>query len=222
VGNVGLALRAGSPRAKSLRSETAGSSRRIDEQVLVTRSGHAGGHERAARVHCTGRVTIATLRSRPPRSGRARLSRPQSPPANTGSRNAASLDTEPDDVYLIVRLINHPIKYMADQLSATFQALADPTRRAILARLAEGDATVSELARPFTVSLPAISRHLKVLERAGLISRDRSAQYRPSSLRAERLDEATTWMVTCREIWESRMHRLDEYLLQIQKGQANE
>jgi DNA-binding transcriptional ArsR family regulator len=125
-------------------------------------------------------------------------------------------------VYLIVRLINHPIKYMADQLSATFQALADPTRRAILARLAEGDATVSELARPFTVSLPAISRHLKVLERAGLISRDRSAQYRPSSLRAERLDEATTWMVTCREIWESRMHRLDEYLLQIQKGQANE
>lgn len=111
---------------------------------------------------------------------------------------------------------------MADRLSATFQALADPTRRAILARLAEGDATVSELARPFTVSLPAISRHLKVLERAGLISRDRSAQYRPSSLRAERLDEATTWMVTCREIWESRMHRLDECLRQIQKGQANE
>ena len=111
---------------------------------------------------------------------------------------------------------------MADQLSATFQALADPTRRAILARLAEGDATVGELARPFAVSLPAISRHLKVLERAGLISRERSAQYRPSSLRAERLDEATTWMATCREIWESRLERLDGYLGEIQKGQRND
>src|SRR5919198_992994 len=85
-----------------------------------------------------------------------------------------------------------------DQLSATFAALADPTRRAILARLAEGDATVTELAEPFPMSLPAISRHLKVLERAGLISRNRSAQSRPSSLRAESLKQATAWMETCR------------------------
>ena len=140
------------------------------------------------------------------------------------SLSAASrdLDSERDVLYLTVSVINHLVKYMADQLSATFQALADPTRRAILARLAEGDATVTELARPFTVSLPAISRHLKVLERAGLISRDRTAQYRPSSLRTDRLDDATTWMVTCREIWESRIDRLDGYLRQIQKGQPND
>jgi DNA-binding transcriptional ArsR family regulator len=110
----------------------------------------------------------------------------------------------------------------ADQLSATFSALADPTRRAILTRLAEGEATVSELAKPFPVSLPAISRHLKVLERAGLISRDRSAQFRPSSLRAEPLERATSWMDTCREIWETRMDRLDEHLIAIQKGRSDE
>ncbi len=109
-----------------------------------------------------------------------------------------------------------------DQLSATFAALADPTRRAILARLAEGDATVTELAKPFTVSLPAISRHLKVLERAGLISRNRSAQFRPSSLRAQPLKEATAWMETYREMWQSRMDRLDEHLREIQKGRSNE
>ncbi len=109
-----------------------------------------------------------------------------------------------------------------DQLSATFAALADPTRRAILARLAEGDATVTELAKPFTVSLPAISRHLKVLERAGLISRNRSAQFRPSSLRAQPLQEATAWMETYREMWQSRMDRLDEHLREIQKGRSNE
>ena len=105
-----------------------------------------------------------------------------------------------------------------DQLSATFAALSDPTRRAILARLAEGDATVTELAEPFPVSLPAISRHLKVLERAGLISRGRSAQTRPTSLRAEPLQEATAWMETYRAIWEGRMDRLDEHLREIQKG----
>jgi DNA-binding transcriptional ArsR family regulator len=110
----------------------------------------------------------------------------------------------------------------ADQLSLTFHALADPTRRAILARLAEGDATVGELAKPFPVSLPAISRHLKVLERAGLISRDRSAQWRPSSLRAEAFEDATEWMETCREMWESRMDRLADHLRQIQKGQSHE
>src|SRR3989442_10547762 len=110
----------------------------------------------------------------------------------------------------------------ADQLNATFAALADPTRRAILARLAEGDATVTELARPFPVSLPAISRHLKVLQRAGLISRNRLAQYRPSSLRAEPLQEATAWIETYREVWESRMDRLDAHLREIQKGNADE
>jgi DNA-binding transcriptional ArsR family regulator len=110
----------------------------------------------------------------------------------------------------------------ADQLSATFSALADPTRRAILARLAEGDATVSELAKPFPVSLPAISRHLKVLEGAGLISRNRSAQSRPSSLRAEPLREASAWIETYREMWESRMDRLDDHLREIQKGQSDE
>src|SRR5205809_3518849 len=109
-----------------------------------------------------------------------------------------------------------------DQLSLTFAALADPTRRSILTRLAQGEATVTELAKPFPVSLPAISRHLKVLERAGLISRNRSAQSRPSSLRAERLQEATAWMETYREMWESRMDRLDKHLREIQKGQRNE
>ena len=107
-----------------------------------------------------------------------------------------------------------------DQLTATFTALADPTRRAIVARLAEGDATVTELAKPFPVSLPAISRHLKVLERAGLISRNRAAQARPSSLRADALQEATAWMETCRAMWESRIDRLDEHLREIQKGQS--
>ena len=109
-----------------------------------------------------------------------------------------------------------------DQLSTTFAALADPTRRAILARLAEGNATVTELAKPFPMSLPAISRHLKVLEHAGLISRDRLAQFRPSSLRAEPLREATAWMETYREMWEGRMDRLDEHLRKIQKGRSNE
>jgi DNA-binding transcriptional ArsR family regulator len=108
-----------------------------------------------------------------------------------------------------------------DQLSATFAALADPTRRAILARLAVGEATVNELAEPFSVTLPAISRHLKVLEGAGLIARNRSAQFRPSSLRPERLAQATDWMETCRETWEGRMERLDSHLKEIQKGSKN-
>jgi len=110
----------------------------------------------------------------------------------------------------------------ADQLSVTFAALADPTRRAILARLAEGEATVTELAKPFPLTLPAISRHLKVLEGAGLIARNRSAQFRPSRLRTEPLREATTWMETYREMWEGRMDRLDEHLRELQKGQSIE
>jgi DNA-binding transcriptional ArsR family regulator len=109
-----------------------------------------------------------------------------------------------------------------DQLTATFAALADPTRRAILARLAEGDATVTQLAEPFPLTLPAISRHLKVLESARLISRDRSAQFRPSRLRTQPLEEATAWMDTYREMWESRIGRLDEHLRAIQKGNSRE
>jgi DNA-binding transcriptional ArsR family regulator len=107
-------------------------------------------------------------------------------------------------------------------LSETFAALGDPTRLAILERLAQGDATVTELAEPFTMSMPAISRHLKVLERAGLIARGRSAQSRPSRLRVQALEEATTWMNARRDIWEGRMDRLDRHLREIQKGPDDE
>lgn len=99
-----------------------------------------------------------------------------------------------------------------DQLSLTFAALADPTRRSILTRLADGEATVRELAEPFAVSLPAISRHLKVLEGAGLIVRSRDAQWRPSRMQPEPLDEAVAWMQSRKQTWESRMDRLDAHL----------
>ncbi|AWS47963.1 helix-turn-helix transcriptional regulator [Streptosporangium sp. 'caverna'] len=106
-----------------------------------------------------------------------------------------------------------------DRLSMIFAALADPTRRAILARLAEGDATVSELAEPFSISLPAISRHLKVLENAGLISRSRSAQWRSSSLEAAPLREVTAWMEPYRRFWDVNLDRLDAHLRRIQQDQ---
>jgi DNA-binding transcriptional ArsR family regulator len=106
----------------------------------------------------------------------------------------------------------------ADQLSITFAALADPTRRAILARLTDGDATVSELAAPFSISLPAISRHLKVLERAGLISRSRTAQWRSSRLQAEPLRDATAWMEPYRRFWDANFERLDAHLQRIQQA----
>ena len=109
----------------------------------------------------------------------------------------------------------------ADPLSITFAALADPTRRAILARLAHGEATVSELAEPFSVSLPAISRHLKVLERAGLITRRRAAQSRPTSLRIDALEQAEDWIDTCRVTWEGRMDRLAAHLQEIQNRGAD-
>jgi DNA-binding transcriptional ArsR family regulator len=99
-----------------------------------------------------------------------------------------------------------------DQLSQTFAALSDPTRRAILTRLAEGEATVNEIAEPFHMSLPAISRHLKVLERAGLIARSREAQWRPSRMEAEPLDDAVAWMQARKRTWETRMERLDAHL----------
>jgi DNA-binding transcriptional ArsR family regulator len=104
----------------------------------------------------------------------------------------------------------------ADQLSVVFGALADPTRRAILARLAQGDAQVSELAAPFSVSQPAISRHLKVLEEAGLISRSRRATARLSHLEAEPLRQATRWLVDYREYWQESHDRLDELLESLQ------
>jgi DNA-binding transcriptional ArsR family regulator len=107
-----------------------------------------------------------------------------------------------------------------DQLSMVFAALADPTRRAILARLADGDATVSELAEPFSISLPAISRHLKVLERAGLISRSRSGQWRSSSLQATPLKEATDWMERYRVFWDASFDRLDAHLRRVQQDRA--
>jgi DNA-binding transcriptional ArsR family regulator len=123
--------------------------------------------------------------------------------------------TSGEPVYLMPALINEPVKHMpTDQLDLTFAALADPTRRAILARLAEGEATVNELAQPFAVSLPAISRHLKVLERAGLIERGREGQARPSRLRTQALDDAVRWMETRKRTWEGRMDRLDAYLQQ--------
>jgi DNA-binding transcriptional ArsR family regulator len=106
----------------------------------------------------------------------------------------------------------------ADPLSATLAALADPTRRAILARLAEGEATVGELARPFDMSLPAVSRHLKVLERAGLIARGREAQWRPCRLEPEPLRAVAGWLETYRRFWDERLDRLDAYLTDLQKG----
>jgi DNA-binding transcriptional ArsR family regulator len=106
-----------------------------------------------------------------------------------------------------------------DQLSVIFAALADPTRRAILARLADGDATVTELAEPFAISMPAISRHLKVLERAGLISRSRSGQWRSSSLQAEPLREATDWMERYRQYWDASFDRLDAHLRRVRQQQ---
>jgi DNA-binding transcriptional ArsR family regulator len=107
-----------------------------------------------------------------------------------------------------------------DHLSLTFAALSDPTRRSILTRLAEGEATVSELAKPFSVSLPAISNHLKVLERAGLIVRSRDAQWRPSRLQADPLDEAVEWMQSRKRTWEARMNRLEAHLRP--KGEPDE
>lgn len=104
-----------------------------------------------------------------------------------------------------------------DQLSRTFAALADPTRRAILARLADGEATVNELASPFEMSLQAISKHLKVLERAGLISRGREAQWRPCRLETAPLNKATEWIDRYQDIWRDRFERLDSEIKKLQK-----
>jgi len=107
----------------------------------------------------------------------------------------------------------------ADRLSHTFSALADPTRRAILARLATGETSVTELAEPFDISLPAITKHLKVLERAGLITRSREAQWRPCKLEAEPLQDASAWIEQYRRHWEQRLDRLEEYLRELQAAE---
>ena len=108
-----------------------------------------------------------------------------------------------------------PAQSSADSLSATFAALADPTRRAILARLASGECSVSELAEPFSMSLPAVSKHLRVLERAGLIVQRRDAQRRPCRIEAAPLKEVSEWAEHYRHIWEERLDRLDAYLEQL-------
>ena len=105
----------------------------------------------------------------------------------------------------------------ADPLNTTFAALADPTRRAILARLSRGEATVTELAAPFAMSLPAVSKHLKVLQRAGLIEQGRQAQWRPCRLRPERLRDVADWIGEYRRLWEASFDRLDAYLQELQK-----
>jgi DNA-binding transcriptional ArsR family regulator len=107
---------------------------------------------------------------------------------------------------------------MSDPLTATFAALADPTRRAILARLAAGEATVNELAAPFEISLPAISRHLKVLEQAGLISRGRDAQWRPCRIETAALERVDGWVERYRKLWSKDFDRMDAYLAELQKG----
>jgi len=109
-----------------------------------------------------------------------------------------------------------------DELSATFAALADPTRRAILARLAEGEAPVTELAEPFAMSMPAVSKHLKVLERAGLIERSRYAQWRPCRLAPAPLRAVADWVEEYRRLWEDRLDRLDDYLGELQGRSASE
>ncbi|WP_041245085.1 metalloregulator ArsR/SmtB family transcription factor [Gloeobacter kilaueensis] len=109
-----------------------------------------------------------------------------------------------------------------DRLSAIFAALADPTRRAILARLARGEAAVNELAEPFAISLPAITKHLKVLERAGLITRSRQAQWRPCRLDAAALRDATDWLEHYRQFWDQSLDRLDEYLQNIQTAESDD
>ena len=109
-----------------------------------------------------------------------------------------------------------------DQLSLTFGALADPTRRAILARLAAGEASVTELAQPFDLSLPGVSKHLKVLQRAGLITQGRNAQWRPCRLETPRLKEVADWVGDYRRFWDESFERLDEYLEQLKKEKTSD
>ena len=125
--------------------------------------------------------------------------------------------------YFPSRLISHLVKYLPDQLSSTFSALSDPTRRAILARLLRGELTVKELAEPFPITAPSMTKHLKVLEGAGLITRSRDAQRRPCRLRSAPMREVAEWLEQYRRSWELSMNRLDEYLgqLEAEEGQKH-
>src|SRR5262249_34530047 len=122
-------------------------------------------------------------------------------------------------MYLTYWLLNSMVEHTADpdHLSTTFGALADPTRRAILTRLMSGEVSVTELARPFDMSLPAVSKHLKVLELAGLVTRGRDAQWRPCRLDARRLKEVADWIEPYRQLWEARFNRLETYLQELQR-----
>ncbi len=120
-------------------------------------------------------------------------------------------------MYLTLQLFIHTVTYsMSDRLSTTLAALADPTRRAILARLALGETSVTELAEPFEMSLPAVSKHLKVLERAGLIARGREAQWRPCRIEPGALKDVDDWLEEYRRLWDARLDRLDNYLKNLQ------
>ncbi|SDR60242.1 DNA-binding transcriptional regulator, ArsR family [Rhizobiales bacterium GAS191] len=132
-------------------------------------------------------------------------------------RLATGLDRHQGIDYLTVKLINQMAYYSMspDRLSSTFAALADPTRRAILARLALGETSVTELAEPFEMSLPGISKHLKVLERAGLITRSREAQWRPCRLEAGPLKDIADWVEAYRRFWDESFERLDSYLREL-------
>jgi DNA-binding transcriptional ArsR family regulator len=129
-----------------------------------------------------------------------------------------ALDMSAPTRYLTIQLDNQMVQQSrsSDRLNATFAALADPTRRAILARLAGGETSVTELAQPFAMSLPAVSKHLKVLERAGLIARGREAQWRPCRLEASPLKDAADFLEQYRQFWEESLDRLDEYLREVQ------
>ena len=137
-----------------------------------------------------------------------------------------ALDRPQPRVYITDWLINHQVMYTqestsSDRLSATLAALADPTRRAILARLAAGEASVSELAAPFDITMPGVSKHLKVLRRAGLIAQGRDAQWRPCRLHAEPLRDVAEWLEQYRQFWDESFQRLDDYLDELQRKENN-
>jgi DNA-binding transcriptional ArsR family regulator len=149
---------------------------------------------------------------------------PQWPAAMADSTDSImTIDSRAHLTYLTDRLFNLSVQYSApDHLSDTFAALADPTRRAILARLAKGEASVTELSEPFEMSMPAISKHLKVLERAGLIARGREAQWRPCRLEAGPLKDVSDWLEYYRRFWEESFDRLGDYLKELQRKEKND
>lgn len=129
---------------------------------------------------------------------------------------------ESREVYFPHRLINLSVKFVQDSLSLTFAALADPTRRAILAQLSSGKSTVSEIAEPFSMTLPAVTKHLKVLEKAGLITKTKNAQFRNCEINSTGLKEVADWVDEYRVFWEESFDRLGEYLKDVQEKQNHE